>query len=360
MGGGSRNACREGREKMTDFTTTYLGLELKNPLVVSASPLTEELGNIRHMEDSGASAVVLHSLFEEQISLESDDLHRHLSEGTESFAESLTFLPDMTRYNRGPDGYLELIRQAREAVGIPVIASLNGVSPGGWLSYAQKMEEAGASALELNIYFLATDPDVPAAEIEQRYCDLVTRVKENLQIPVAVKLGPYFTALANFVRRIDQAGADALVLFNRFYQPDFDLENLEVLPSVALSNSHELLLRLHWTAILYGQVRADLAVTGGVHTAEDVLKSMMAGAKVAMMTSALLRNGISHLEGVRAGLAEWMEEHEYESIRQMQGSLALESVPNPAAFERANYMRVLSSYTLRTFGPWRMGMTNGE
>jgi len=360
MGGGARNPCREGRKEMTDLTTTYLGLELKNPLVVSPSPLSEELGNLRQMEDSGAAAVVLHSLFEEQVALETEELHRYLSEGTESFAESLTYLPDMTRYNRGPEGYLELIRQARGAVGIPVIASLNGVSPGGWLDYAQKIEEAGASALELNIYFLATDPDVSAAEIEQMYCDLVTRVKENLHIPVAVKLGPYFSALANFARRLDQAGADALVLFNRFYQPDFDLENLEVLPTVSLSNSHELLLRLHWVAILYGHVNANLAVTGGVHTAEDVLKSMMAGAKVAMMTSALLRNGISHLEVVRADLVDWMEEHEYESIRQMQGSLSLESVASPAAFERANYMRVLSSYTLRTFGPWRMGMTNGE
>lgn len=345
---------------MTDLTTTYLGLELKNPLVVSPSPLSEELSNLRQMEDAGGAAVILHSLFEEQMALEAEELHRYLSEGTESFAESLTYLPDMTRYNRGPEGYLELIRQAREAVGIPVIASLNGVSPGGWVDYAQKIEEAGASALELNIYFLAADPNVPASEIEQMYCDLVARVKQSLRIPVAVKLGPYFSALTNFARRLDQLGVNALVLFNRFYQPDFDLENLEVLPTLSLSSSHELLLRLHWVAILYGQVNADLAITGGVHTAEDVLKSMMAGARVAMMTSALLRNGISHLTSVRADLVDWMEEHEYASIRQMQGSLALESVASPAAFERANYMRVLSSYSLRTFGPWRMGMTNGE
>ena len=360
MGGAAGCCSREGREKMTDLATTYLGLELKNPLVVSPSPLSEDISNVRQMEDSGAAAVVLHSLFEEQVTIEAEELNRHLSEGTESFAESLTYLPDMTRYNRGPEGYLDLIRQAKEAVGIPVIASLNGVSPGGWIEYARKIEEAGASALELNIYFLATDPAVPGSEIEQGYCDLVTRVKQNLHIPVAVKLGPYFSAVANFARRLDQAGADALVLFNRFYQPDFDLENLEVLPAVVLSHSHELLLRLHWVSILYGHVNADLAVTGGVHTAEDVLKSMMAGANVAMMTSALLRNGISHLEGVRADLVDWMEEHEYISIRQMQGSLSLESVGNPAAFERANYMRVLSSYSLRTFGPWRMGMTNGE
>ncbi len=359
MGGRSCDRPREGR-KMIDLSTTYLGLELKSPLVASASPLSEEISNLRKMEDSGAAAVVLHSLFEEQVTLESEDLHHYLSQGTESFAESLTYLPDMTRYNLGPEGYLEHIHKAKAAVDIPVIASLNGVSSGGWLDYARKIEQAGASALELNIYFLATDPNVSSAEIEQQYLDLVSQVKENLQIPVAVKVGPYFSAMAHFASRLDQAGADALVLFNRFYQPDFDLENLEVVPRVVLSNSHELLLRLHWVAILYGHINADLAVTGGVHTAQDVLKSMMAGAKVAMMTSALLRNGISHLESVRADLLDWMEEHEYTSIQQMQGSLALKSVRSPAAFERANYMRVLSSYSLRTFGPWRMGMTNGE
>jgi dihydroorotate dehydrogenase (fumarate) len=378
MGGVTRSRSSQGSEKMTDLSTTYLGCELKNPLVASASPLSEDLDNIRQMEDAGAGAVVLHSLFEEQIIRESEELHHGLSAGTESFAESLTYLPeisqyhqvpdfgvasgapDMTRYNRGPEGYLEHVRRAAEAVSIPVIASLNATSPGGWVKHARKIEEAGASALELNIYFLPTDPKVSGGEIEKSYSELVAQVKKTIHIPVAVKLGPYFSAMAHFAGQLDEAGADALVLFNRFYQPDFDIENLEVAPTVTLSTSQELLLRLHWVAILYGHVQSDLAITGGVHTAEDVLKAMMAGARVAMMTSALLRNGIGYLEGVREDLVRWMEEHEYESVRQMQGSLALRSVPNPAAFERANYMRVLGSYRLRSFGPWRLGMTNGE
>lgn len=378
MGRVGHSGSSEGSEKMTDLRTTYLGCELKSPLVASASPLSEEIDNLRKMEDAGAGAVILHSLFEEQIIRENEELHHGLSAGTESFAESLTFLPevaqykhvpdfgvsgttpDMTRYNRGPEGYLEHVRKAAESVSIPVIASLNATSPGGWVKHAKKIEEAGASALELNIYFLPTNPNTSGSDIEKTYCELVKQVKRTLRIPVAVKLGPYFSALANFAQELDKAGADALVLFNRFYQPDFDIENLEVVPTVALSTSEELLLRLHWVAILYGHVRPDLAITGGVHTAEDVLKAMMAGARVAMMTSALLRYGIGHLEQVREDLVRWMEEHEYESIRQMQGSLALRSVPNPAAFERANYMRVLGSYTSRSFGSWRMGMTNGE
>jgi dihydroorotate dehydrogenase (fumarate) len=363
---------------MIDLTTNYLGQELRSPLVASASPLSEEIDNLRRMEDAGAGAVVLHSLFEEQIIRESEDLHRNLSAGTESFAESLTYLPevtqyrqvpnfgvsgnvpDMTCYNRGPEGYLEHVRRAAEAVSIPVIASLNATSPGGWVKHARKIEEAGAAALELNIYFLPTDSNVPGSNIEKTYCDLVAQIKSTIHIPVAVKLGPYFTAMADFARQLDKAGADALVLFNRFYQPDFDIENLEVVPTVNLSTSQELLLRLHWVAILYGHLQPDLAITGGVHTAEDVLKAMMAGARVAMMTSALLRNGIAHLGLVRSELIRWMEEHEYESVRQMQGSMALRSVSNSAAFERANYMRVLGSYRLHSLRPWRMGMTNGE
>jgi dihydroorotate dehydrogenase (fumarate) len=345
---------------MTDLSTTYLGLKLKNPLVASASPLAEEISNIRQMEESGAAAVVLHSLFEEQITTESEELHQYLSAGTESFAESLTYLPDMTRYNRGPEGYLEHLYRASNSVGIPVIASLNAASPGGWIEYASKIEQAGASALELNIYFLPTEPNVRGLEIEAMYGDLVSRVKHKVRIPVAVKVGPYFSAMANFARHLDHAGADALVLFNRFYQPDFDLEALEIVPTVALSDSRELLLRLHWVAILYGHIRADLAVTGGVHTAKDVLKAMMAGARIAMMTSALLENGIGYLARVLADLRQWMEEHEYDSVQQMQGSLALRSVANPAAFERANYMRVLNSYRQRISTPWRLGMTNGE
>lgn len=332
---------------MIDLSTTYLGLTLRSPLVASASPLCEDVDNIRRMEDAGAAAVVLHSLFEEQITLESQRLDRYLSHGTESFAESLTYFPDLTRYNLGPEGYLEHVRRAKAAVSIPVIGSLNGVSTGGWIEYARRIEEAGADALELNVYYIPTDPELTGAQVEQRYVDLVRDVRASVGIPLAVKLGHAFSAMANLARRLDEAGARALVLFNRFYQPDFDLENLEVVSGLTLSRSWELLLRLHWVAILYGHVRADLAVTGGVHTARDVLKAMMAGARVAMMTSALLAHGIEHLTTVRRDLLTWMEAHEYESIRQMQGSMSHRSVADPAAFERANYIKVLSSYPLR-------------
>ena len=333
---------------MVDLSTTYLGLTLKNPLVVSPSPLCEKIDNIRQMEDAGASAVVLPSLFEEQITLESHHLDRYLSHGTESFAESLTYLPDMIDYNLGPDGYLELIRRAKFVVDIPIIGSLNGVSTGGWITYAKKIEEAGADALELNTYYIPTDPELTGAQVEQMYLDLVRDVKASVRIPVAIKLSPNFSAIPNMARRLDQAGADALVMFNRFYQPDFDLENLEVVPSLILSGPYELLVRLTWVAVVYGNIRADLAITGGVHTALDVLKAMMVGARVAMMTSALLTHGIGHLNTVRADLLTWMEQHEYESIRQMQGSMSHRSVANPAAFERANYIKVLSSYVLKS------------
>lgn len=332
---------------MTDLTTTYLGLNLKNPLVASASPLCEHLDNIKRMEDAGAGAVVLHSLFEEQIMFESNHLDRFLTHGTESFAESLSYFPDLGNYKLGPDGYLDHVRRAKAAVGIPIIGSLNGVSTGGWIRYAKMIQEAGADALELNVYYIPTDPEMTSTQVEQMYLDLVRDVKATLKIPVAVKLGHAFTAIANLVRRLDQAGADGLVLFNRFYQPDFDLENLEAAPRLTLSNSYELLLRIHWVAILYGRIKADLAITGGVHTAEDVLKAMMSGARVAMMTSALLKNGIGHLAKVRSDLLAWMEEHEYASIREMQGSMSYRSVAQPAAFERGNYMKVLSSYALK-------------
>jgi dihydroorotate dehydrogenase (fumarate) len=330
-----------------DLSTTYLGLTLANPLVASASPLCEDIDTLRRMEDAGVAAVVLPSLFEEQITLESHYLDNNLTQGTESFAESLTYFPDMTGYNLGPDGYLEHVRRAKAAVSIPVIGSLNGISTGGWITYAKKIQDAGADALELNIYFIPTDPEVTSAQVEQTYVDLVSDVRKSLRIPVSVKLGHAFTAMANVARRLDQAGAGGLVLFNRFYQPDFDLDALEVVPRLTLSSSWELLLRLHWVAILYGHIRADLAVTGGVHTAEDVLKSMMAGARVTMMTSALLTHGIGHIAEVRHNLVTWMQTHEYESIRQMQGSMSHRSVAEPAAFERANYLKVLSSYVLR-------------
>lgn len=330
---------------MIDLSTNYMGLDLKNPLVASPSPLCEDIDNIRRMEDAGAAAVVLHSLFEEQIALESQELNRYLTQGTESFAESLTYFPDLGDYKLGPDEYLEHVRQAKNAVDIPVIGSLNGVSAGGWIGYAEGIQDAGADALELNIYYIPTNPNMTSEEVEQAYIDLVRSVKASVDIPVAVKLGPYFSSMPNMARQLDVAGADALVLFNRFYQPELDLENLEVVPNLVLSTSQELRLRLRWVAILLGHILADMAVTGGVHTAEDVLKTMMAGAKVAMMTSALLANGIGHLTTVHADMLRWMEKHEYESIRQMQGNMSQRSVAEPAAFERANYMKVLSSYT---------------
>ena len=332
---------------MSDLSTSYLGLSLKNPLVVSPSPLCEDLGAIRKMEDAGASAVVLHSLFEEQLTLNSQDLDRFLTSGTESFAEALSYFPDMGQFKLGPEAYLEHIQKAKKAVKIPIIGSLNGVSTGGWVSYAKKIEQAGADALELNVYYIATDPDMSGPQVEQMYADLVRDVRGSLKIPIAVKLGPYFSSMASVARRLDQAGANGLVLFNRFYQPDFDLEKLEVTPNLNLSRSEELRLRLCWVAILSGRIKADMAITGGVHTAEDVIKSMMAGAKVAMMTSALLKNGIEHLKTVREGVEAWMEKHEYASIRQMQGSMSQKSVAEPAAFVRANYMKVLRSYAMR-------------
>ena len=335
---------------MIDLATSYLGLSLPSPLVASAGPLCESLDNIRRLEDAGAAAVVLHSLFEEQITLEGSHLDAYLSHGAESYAEAVTYFPDMQSYKIGPDAYLEHIRRAKAAVRIPVIGSLNGISTGGWTGYARKFEEAGADALELNVYYIPTDADMTAEDVERRYVDLVRDVKGSVRIPVAIKLGHSFSAPANLTRRLDRAGVDALVLFNRFYLPDFDLDNLEVVPHLTLSSSYELLVRLHWVAILHGHVRADLAITGGVHTPGDVLKAMMAGARVAMMTSALLQHGIEHLTAVREGLLAWMEAHEYESIRQMQGSMSYRSVREPAAFERANYMKVLSSYALRT-GP---------
>ena len=332
---------------MIDLSTRYLGLPLKNPLVASASPLCESIDNIRAIEDAGAAAVVLHSLFEEQLNVESPHLDRYLTRSTENYAEALDYFPNLTEYKLGPDGYLEHVRRAKEAVGIPIIGSLNGVSTGGWIEFAQKIEQAGADALELNICYIPTDPQLTGGQVEQMYVDLVRNVRHRVAIPVAVKLGYGFSAIANFAQRLAEAGAYGLVLFNRFYLPDFDLERREVTPRLTLSNPHDLLLPLHWVAILHGHVRADLAVTGGVHGSAQVLKSMMAGARVAMMTSALLQNGIPYLARVRADLLEWMEDHEYASIRQMQGSMSYRSVAEPAAFERANYVTVLTSYARR-------------
>jgi dihydroorotate dehydrogenase (fumarate) len=332
---------------MSDLTTKYLGLKLKSPLLASASPLCESVENIKRLEDHNLAAVVLPSLFEEQLELDSLSVDSDLARGAESFPESANFFPDLQTYNLGPDGYLELIRHAKEAVDIPVIASLNGVSNGGWLQYARLMEEAGADAIELNIYSIATDPAVSGSEVEQGYIDLVRQLKRSIRIPVAVKLSPFFSAPANMGVRLDEARADGIVLFNRFYQPDFDIEHMEVSPNLTLSRPEELLLRLHWTAILRGHVRADLGVTGGVHSSRDVIKCILAGARVAFMTSALLRNGVQHAAHVLTELDRWLEEHEYSSVQQMCGSMSQGAVPDPSAFERGNYMKVLSSYTLR-------------
>ncbi|MGE5488439.1 MAG: dihydroorotate dehydrogenase-like protein [bacterium] len=327
-----------------DLSTTYLGLTLRNPVVVSPSPLSEDVANIKRMDEAGAGAVVLHSLFEEQIRIEAEELDRNLTIGELAGPDAATFFPDLSSYRIGPEQYLYLIRKAKSAVGIPVIASLNGVSAGGWTGYAKKIEEAGADALELNVYTIPASPEMSSAQVEDQYAQLVREVCSAVRIPVAVKLGSYFSAMASLAARLEAAGAKGLVLFNRFYQPDFDLEKLEIVPRLELSNSSELLQRLHWAAILYGKIKADVAITGGVHTAEDVLKSMMAGAKVAMMTSAILKNGIGHISTVLKDMMAWMQEREYESVRQMQGSMSQKSVKDPDAFLRANYLRVLSSY----------------
>jgi len=329
---------------MTDLTTNYLGLELKNPLVASASPLSKKIENAQKLEAAGVGAIVMYSLFEEQIIHDSLELDHYLTRGTNSFAEAQTYLPDIGTYNMGPDKYLDHLAAIKAAVSIPVIASLNGVSRGGWTRYARFMQEAGADALELNMYYLPGDPDLSGHELEDNYVDLVGEVKNAVSIPLAVKLSPFITAIPNFVRRLDGAGADGLVLFNRFYQPDFDLDELEVVRSLHLSHSSDLLLPLRWISILYGKVEADLALTSGIHTAEDILKAMMAGAKVAMSASMILREGYDKVKTVLEDLVNWMEEHEYDSIKQMQGSMSQQSVAEPAAFERSNYIRILNSF----------------
>jgi len=329
---------------MTDLTTTYLGLELKNPLLASASPLSKKIENAQKLEAAGVGAIVMYSLFEEQIIHESLELDHYLTRGTNSFAEAQTYLPDIGTYNMGPDKYLDHLSAIKAAVSIPVIASLNGVSKGGWTRYARFMQDAGADAVELNMYYLSADPDLSGSELEDNYVELVGEVKNAISIPLAVKLSPFITALPNFARRLESAGADGLVLFNRFYQPDFDLDELEVVRSLELSHSSDLLLPLRWISILYGKVKADLALTSGIHAAEDILKAMMAGAKVAMSASMILREGYDKVTSVLEDLTNWMEEHEYDSIRQMQGSMSQQSAAEPAAFERSNYIQILSSF----------------
>ncbi len=329
---------------MVDLTTTYLGLKLKNPLVASPSPLSEKVDNVKRMEQAGISAVVMYSLFEEQIIHESLELDHFLNRGTESFAEALTYFPDVGRYSLTPDKYIAALEKTKLAVNIPVMGSLNGVSTGGWIEYAHKIQEAGADGLELNLYYLPTDVNLTSNQIEDNYLTLVSDIRAEVKIPLAVKLAPFFTALPNFATRLVKAGANGLVLFNRFYQPDIDLENLEVVPNLVLSNSDALRLPLRWIAILYGKVKADLALTSGVHTPEDAIKAIMAGANVAMSTSALLKRGTVAIQQILIGMEEWMIAHEYESVQQMRGSMSQGAVADPAAFERANYMKVLNSF----------------
>lgn len=327
-----------------DLTTTYLGMKLRTPLVPSASPLSEEISNIRRMEDAGASAVVLYSLFEEQLTRDRVELNFHLTQGTESFAEALTYFPEPEVLQLGPEGYLEHIRRAKEAVDLPIIASLNGTSAGGWTDFAKQIEQAGADALELNVYYIPTDLELTGEEVEQTYLDILKMVKSVVTIPVAMKLSPFFSNLANTAKRLADGGVDGLVLFNRFYQPDFDLDKLTVQPHIILSTPHALRLPLRWIAILYGRLRADLAATSGIHTAHDVLKMLMAGANVTMLCSVLLRHGIGQIQVIERGLCEWMEEHEYESVKQMQGSMSQQHCLDRSAFERAQYRRALQTY----------------
>ncbi|MBE9169394.1 dihydroorotate dehydrogenase-like protein [Pleurocapsales cyanobacterium LEGE 06147] len=330
-----------------DLTTTYLGLKLRSPLVVgAAAPLTEDIDNLKRMENAGAAAVVLHSLFEEQLRQEQFELHHHLEYGTESFAEALTYFPEPEIFHVGPEEYLNHIRKAKEMVDIPIIASLNGSTLGGWTEYARQIEQAGADALELNIYYVPTDMELTGAQIEQNYLDILRAVKAAVTIPVAIKVSPYFSNMANMAKQLTEAGADGLVLFNRFYQPDIDIEALEVQPNVLLSTPQAMRLPMRWIAILYGRISADLAATSGIHKAKDVLKMLMVGANITMLVSALLRHGTEYVKLVEREMLQWMEEHEYESVKQMQGSMSQINCPDESAFERAQYMKAVQTYQL--------------
>lgn len=334
---------------MTDLTTNYLGMSLKNPLVASASPLSKKVDTVKKLEESGVSAVVMYSLFEEQITNESKVLDHFLSFGANSFQEAMNFFPEMDHYNVGPDGYLDHISRIKKAVSIPVIASLNGISSGGWVDYAKRMENAGADALELNFYYVPTSIQLTAAELEKAYVKLVADIRAEIEIPLAVKLSPYFTALPQFASEIVKAGADALVCFNRFIQPDLDIENLKVNPNLALSTSDELRLPLRWTAILYSRVKADLALTSGVHTVEDMVKAIMAGASITMLASELISKGPARARTLLVELSTWMETHDYQSVTQMIGSMSHKNIDDPAAFERGNYMKALQSFDNKLF-----------
>lgn len=334
---------------MPDLSTTYLGLKLSSPLVASASPLSRSLDNIKRLEAAGASAIVMYSLFEEQINQESHQLDFFLMHGAESYAEAATYFPEPREFTLMPDQYIEHVRKAKAAVKVPIIGSLNGVSTGGWVKYAQKIEEAGADALELNTYYIPTDPKLSSVDIEYTLLDLVQQVRRSIKIPLAVKLSPFYTNLTSMAHRLDETGAQGLVLFNRFNQPDIDLDTLEIVPRVSVSSiaSPDVLrLPLRWIAILHGQIKADLAATSGIHTGHDVLKMIMAGATVTMLASELLTQGIDRLSAIKTEMLQWMEEHEYESVAQMRGSLSQKSIRYPAAFERAHYIRALTQYEL--------------
>ena len=332
---------------MIDVSTKYLGLKLDGPIVVSSTPLSESIENVRRMEDAGASAIVLTSLFEEQLALESRALDEDLSRGTESFAESLGYLPDLNDYRMSHEIYLDHIRRCKEAVKIPIMASLNGVTTGGWVRFAQESEQAGADAIELNTFALATDRSQTSAELESQLLELVTSVCQAVKVPVGVKLSQSFTSLPHLCAKLEDAGAAGVVLFNRFYQPDFDIEGLEVRPTLHFSTPSELLPRLHWAAILFGHLNIDIAITGGVHSAEDVIKCIMAGGNVAMMCSALHIHGIDHIGRVLSDLQYWLEKREFPSLSQTRGSLSRRSVPDVSPFDRGNYIKTLSSYSLR-------------
>lgn len=327
-----------------NLATRYLGLDLKSPLVASASPLSRTLDGMKRLEDSGAAAIVMFSLFEEQIVNESLAIDHFMQFGTDYYAEAVSFLPEPDSFQTTPEKYLELIREAKASLSIPVIASLNGISKGGWVRYAKEIEQAGADAIELNLYKVPADPGVLATEVERDYLSVVRSVKWEVGLPLAVKISPFFSSPANMARAFTLAGAQALVLFNRFYEPDFDLENLEVVPKLVLSDSDDLRLPLHWTAILHDRVNADLAITSGVHSYEDVLKAIMAGAKITMLASELLKNGTQRLGQIEAEMRTWLEEHEYESLAQARGSMSYLRVADPGAFVRANYVKELQSF----------------
>lgn len=327
-----------------DLSTTYLGLKLKNPIVPSASPLSHSLESMKRLEDAGASAIVMYSLFEEQIAHETAELYHYLSYGTESFAEALTYFPEAPGYNLSPDLYLELLSRAKKTLKIPVIGSLNGISAGGWIKYAKHIEDAGADALELNVYYIPVDFGLRSIDVEERYIEVLSAVREAVTIPVAMKLSPYFSSLAHFAQRLENAGANGLVLFNRFFQPDLDLSAFEVKPSSLLSTPEASRLPLRWIAILYGKLKTSLAATSGVHGMEDVVKMLLVGADVTMMCSALLRHGPKHLTETLKELERWMIDNEYSSVAQMKGSMSQKSVADPSAFERAQYMKALQSF----------------